>query len=558
MILAQSLAGKNRRLEMVVVGLIAIKLLLVFAFACHARFVMDEFAQLGQSKHIGHEFFRTIWPAKAVGYAVFYLPSHWLGWNAASTMLIGRMQTALLGCAICGLVYNIAKNMGEDRLRALIVILVLLSFSNFEERIFRTRAEPLALFFATAALLVVLRGGTERSVRILAAGVLSGLSFLATQKAVYFNGALGLALVIDAVWSRRYLAAVSRGWWLVLGWVAMIAVYCFAFGGTDPLPVLKNLFLGPVEVAVRGGDVYSDLSQYVVQTLMRNGLLYALCFAGMGIALARFGKLAAAERIALVFSVVMTVLVFAHNQPWPYVFIMALPFMALWSPHICEGLPRSGRYRSLAGLMLIAGIALSFLANINFMRFDNRAQLDLIARAEAMLEPGDTYFDGIGMLPNRRESTPLWLDKRKYLITLSEGEASAAYRGLLATPPKIILWSYRLDAIRPVIGPIIRDRYVAVSPNILIAGSRLVAAKPVRFDPPVGGRYALYGMDGKSLSGSIEIDGVAVTTPVRLATGGKTLLLGGGGQAYLLPEGLAPSDIRPGPDDPGLFDGVYN
>ncbi|TGT34736.1 hypothetical protein, partial [Mesorhizobium sp. M8A.F.Ca.ET.167.01.1.1] len=86
------------------------------------------------------------------------------------------------------------------------------------ERVFRTIAEPLALFFAVAALLAVLRARELGGRQLVAAGILSGLSFLATQKSVYFNVALGLGLVADAALARRYAAGVARGAWLVLGW----------------------------------------------------------------------------------------------------------------------------------------------------------------------------------------------------------------------------------------------------------------------------------------------------------------------------------------------------
>ncbi|MFT4161536.1 hypothetical protein, partial [Shinella sp.] len=53
---------------------------------------------------------------------------------------------------------------------------------------------PLAVFFAVAALLVVLRARELSGRQLVIAGVLSGLSFLATQKSIYFNFALGLGL----------------------------------------------------------------------------------------------------------------------------------------------------------------------------------------------------------------------------------------------------------------------------------------------------------------------------------------------------------------------------
>src|SRR5690606_31542271 len=126
--------------------------------------------------------------------------------------------------------------IGEDRVRALLIVLLLLCFSTFIERIFRIRSEPLALFFAAAALLTVIRGSSDSAGRLLIAGILSGLSFVTTQKAVYFNVALGLALLVDGALGRHYLAAIRRGTLLVAGWVVPIVFYCFGFGGWNPVP----------------------------------------------------------------------------------------------------------------------------------------------------------------------------------------------------------------------------------------------------------------------------------------------------------------------------------
>ncbi|TIN81715.1 MAG: hypothetical protein E5X94_04890, partial [Mesorhizobium sp.] len=127
--------------------MIVLKIALLFALAWNCRFVMDEFGQLGYAKHLFNGLFATVQPSKAVGSAAFYKLAHLIGWDATSILLVGRMQTALLACATIALVYACARALGEDRVRALAIVLVLLCFSNFMERIFRTIAEPLAVFF---------------------------------------------------------------------------------------------------------------------------------------------------------------------------------------------------------------------------------------------------------------------------------------------------------------------------------------------------------------------------------------------------------------------------
>lgn len=520
---------------------------------------MDEFVQFGWAKYLGNGLFETIWPWKTVGFAIFYKLAHLIGWDATSTLLIGRIQTALLACLTLALIYGCARALGNDRLRSLAIILVLLSFSNFMERIFRTIAEPLAVFFAAAALLVALRGRADQARTIVFAGMLSGLSFLATQKALYFDVALGIALVADAALARRYRDGIVRGLWLVLGWSLPIVAYCVAFGGSDPLPIARNLFFGPVEVATTGGDVYTDLRNYVWQTLQRNALLYIFCFAGMALAWIRIARVDGRTRIALIFTSIVTALVFAHNQPWPYVFIMALPFMALWSIEPFDRLVDNRRYLGLAGLALGIAVIASFARNIQYLRIDNRGQLELVARAEPLVGPEDIYFDGVAMLPNRTEPSTLWLDRASILKTVRENQASEAYRIFAIRPPKVILWSYRMDKIEPVIAPLLRDSYVGIAPNLRIAGRRLHHGRPARFDVPIAGTYALYDGNGEPLQAELEVDGSVLGPPFHFMRGSRTITLRTGpATALLLPEGSYAGAIKAGADDDRLFADVYN
>jgi hypothetical protein len=279
----------------------------------------------------------------------------------------------------------------------------------------------------------------------------------------------------------------------------------------------------------------------------------------MALELARIRRLEAGRRIALIFTVVITLLVFLHNQPWPYVFIMAQPFMALWSTVLFERLAADRRSLRLAWGLLAAAVAVSFARNVSVLRIDNRAQLAVVARAEALLPPGQVYFDGVGMLPNRPEPSTLWLDKTYVLKTLDEGTSSEAYRIFAETPPKMIIWSYRMDAIKRVVDPLIRDSYVQVAPNIRLAGRRLRLGQPVAFVVPVAGTYALYSESGEPLNGAIEIGNALVRSPVRLRRGCTVVTLRSGAEeALLLPAGRYVRLFENGPDNPDLFAGVYD
>lgn len=538
---------------------IAAKIILLFILAWNTRFVMDEFVQLGWAKFLNDQLFVTNWPVKAVGFAMFYKLAHLIGWDARSTLLIGRLGTALLACGTIALIYGCARALGKERPVALAIVLVMVSFSNIMERIFRTIAEPLAVFFAAASLFVVLRGqGKARA--IVLAGFLTGLAFLTTQKSIYFNVALGMALVGSALIERRIVRALTQGALLVAGWLMAIAAYCLVFGGSDFAAVAKQMFLAPADNAFHGADPYGSLRIYVLQTLTRNAALYLFCAIGLVIGVLRIRRLDNPGRVALIFTLFITVFVFSHNQPWPYVFVMALPFLALWSVELFECDAIRPLYRTTAAAAMAIAIAMSFAVNLLYLRHDNRQQLDLVTRAESLLDVNDPYFDGVGMLPNRREASGVWLDRNAVQQTLHDGKLSAAFRMFEDSPPKLLIWTYRLDAIESVVGQQINAGYVRVSPNLWLAGRRLVPGQPVKFMVPLAGTYRLYREDGQSVEGTVDVGGTAYGSPIHLNAGPKavTLIARSNETLLLLPAGSYVGRFSAGPDNKALFSGVYD
>jgi hypothetical protein len=278
----------------------------------------------------------------------------------------------------------------------------------------------------------------------------------------------------------------------------------------------------------------------------------------MILALTRIRTLDSSTRIALIFSLVITALVFAHDQPWPYVFIMALPFLSLWGLVPIDALARHPHYRNAACAALAIGVAVSFAHNAAALRIDNGAQLTLVARAERLTAPHELYLDGVAMLPNRFEPGNVWLDRSTVLRTLREGRRSELVRSFLESPPKTILWNYRLEAVRPLIAPLIHNSYVRVAPNIWVAGRRLTSGRAATFDVPFSGSYALYDADGKTLNGEVEVDGRLFGSQLDLPLGRKTVTLRGGNKtALLLPKRSYEGLVCEGADNERLFADVY-
>ena len=54
--------------------------------------------------------------------------------------------------------------------------------------------------------------------------------------------------------------------------------------------------------------------------------------------------------------------------------------------------------------ILVSALGVSFLRNLQVLKHDNAFQNETVRRAERLLGPGDTYFDGIGMLVARQHA----------------------------------------------------------------------------------------------------------------------------------------------------------
>jgi hypothetical protein len=538
---------------------LALKLVLLLIFSINTRFVMDEFQQAGNAKFVGNGLYESIWPIKAMGAALFYKLAHCLGSTSIETMLLARLQTAVIAIVVLFLLYRIARNIGQTHWQALLAICVCVAFSTFMERAFRTRSEPLALFFALTALWIVTSRRHELKF-IALAGALSGLSFLATQKAVYFNFALGLALVADAAIRRRPVRALSEGAVLVLGWSTVLLVYSIVLGGEHAGHVMRHLFLGPKQLALEGGDYYTGMHFYILRMVQHNVLPGLICCLGLILTLLRVREDIAERRVAAIFSLTITILVFNHSQPWPYVFIMVVPFLALWAPGALQAMADKMTSARPVVVLLIFGAALSLGRNVYYLGHDNRQQLRVLAQAESILLPGEVYLDGIGMLAQRPDAGRAWWDQPA--ISRLQARHAAGERDALddvfAARPKVVILSYRTANLGPVLAPYLEGSYVRIQPNLVVAGTVIRTGETKEFTARWGGNYRFYGLDGAPLSLAFTLDDTPARDVVSVALGPHRLTLPPNAPpAVLLPADIDIAFRFPPAPDQQLFDQVY-
>ncbi|VAX19596.1 hypothetical protein MNBD_NITROSPINAE03-1003 [hydrothermal vent metagenome] len=552
--------GPARALKLFALCVILAKIILIFVLSNNTFFVMDEYAHAAHTGMI-QDFYVRYFPFKTVLSAYFYLPAQWLSSNSAEAMLIARYQMALAGVGVVVFVYLICLNMGRTKLEALFTVCVLLAFSTFMERVFRVRTEPLCLAPAMGALWITTSRHKSGWILFLA-GLMSGVAFLTTQKAVYFNFALGVALIAEAVTRKAYAQAFKKAAIFTFGWAVIVVAYSVYFRGPDFLVVLNHIFVTPVRLAVHGGEDYKNLREFVLMTLSRNAFVYGLCFAGLSISLARFKKLSVAEVIVIVFTLIMTFFVFTHNQPWPYVFIMVIPFLSLYGIEAVKAVPAGIPY--LKGAVLISALVVmtfSFKRNIHYFGHTNLLQNMTSMQAESLLGPDDSYCDGAGMLVKKRFAGPAWWDARGIAEVLAQADKNefGLIENILSYRPKVWILNYRTSKLWPVLEPFLVQSYVRVFPNVLVSGVEISAEKPVKFINRWEGAYALYSNSGARLNAPFYINSKIIKGSTLLKIGEYTAQLADGAdKAYLLPDNIkVPFTIPPARKPMALFRGVY-
>ena len=559
-----------RVVGVVLLAFLLAKLVLLVVLALNSAFVMDEYWMAGHGLFNIDNLYKEVWPAKTVLYAAFFRVAHALGDGAVQVMLSARVQSTAVAIAGLGLLYLIARGIGRSRLEALFVVCVVLAFASYIEWAFMVRPEPLALFLALGALWAATRkDGRLRA--CFAAGLLSGLAFLTMQKAVYFNFALGVALVGDGLVRRSLKDAFFSGAALVLGWGLVVLAYILFFSaqGADFMAVLRHIFLGPsMENALAEHKAYGTLRSFVGRTLFRDLALYPLCATGLALSLPRMLHLSRRERRAWIFTVVIAALVFAHRSPWPYNFIMAIPFLALWStvlPRLLLG--RTMPVRAAFGALIALVFGVSLARNVTYLDHDNAFQNETVRRAESLLDRSDTYTDGIGMVVTRRQAGMQWpgqvvsWDRSVISAVLASAERGdfAHIETVIEGAPKVWILSYRTNTLQEVLRPYLRNAYVPVFSNLLIAGAALPPGEDVFFENRWPGAYRLYRADGTPVRAPLVVDGRALTGVVELEKGPHSLRLDKRGQTlYLLPNDITVSfDLTQPREQQALFDRTY-
>jgi hypothetical protein len=481
---------------------------------------MDEFQGAHTVYRLGSLVpYRDFDPYKTVlGYYVqlpplLLAPSVWTG------LLWVKGWMALLNAAV---LYAVSVVLAKIYRRAAVALalLMLVAMGTFLERSAALRVDMLTSLCGLASLVLLLRARFSWS------GVAAALSFLVSQKGVYFLIAGGAALLCHACFARRSAQTARRVVVFGASALGVLAIYAVPWSlAGSPSSLWSATVTAHGEIALQ--SLYS-LHHFWFQTILRNPYFYAVGVFSLGLLAARRTSDPAGDGDwhLWVYGLSMLALCLWHKQPWPYFFVLLIPTFfvlaaALFDAELARA-ERAGRglAASFLAVYLVAGVAFPLTRLGATLARDSGFQRSTVEIASALLRDGDSYLAGVNLLYDRRQSVPelAWLDARR-LSRLSRMDPDGLREILArldASPPKLVVDSYRLEGL-----PAPLKAYLAASYEPLWGSLRIyspsVSPAARRFHVAFSGPYLVQADPG----GELGIDGrpVAPGSRIELAAG---------------------------------------
>ncbi len=486
------------------------------AFARGAELLADPAHRLGQ-------------PHRLLASAVFAI-GVLLGQHDA---VVGMVLNRVVAVIACVAIYLSVLRIGGRVFGTLAGVHALIGLGMvqvFVDHSFTARSDFLWLTLCTAALALLL---DRRPVAILGAGVVLGLAYFVSLKAVLMLGAVGAGVGATVLVDRR------RGLRdLLLTGAGFAAVYLLYL-------VLRAAVYDPEAAGVVGeavsrvrsltsGDTGIGHTRFYWAALRLNPLFAGVSVAGLVLAwIALLRGDGRRRRDLLLVLVAVTVYLPAmqlYPHAWPYFIATAVPGLALTWGALCGAIHRQLRVAST--LPLTVGI-LVVVAVMGLMRpaervrrnleMDNGYQVAVMDRLDAVLGEDDSYFDGVGLVPTHLRTTHEWLDVvalqtyRDHPVAVEELLEDIASRQTGA-----IVVSWRTDAL-PAEFRAFRDRFfVQEWGNIFVPGQEYDSAQLVGSVAPLpaltAGEYRVRGAD--EAWRALRVDGTPLTGPaVQLSAG---------------------------------------
>ncbi len=250
-------------------------------------------------------------------------------------------------------------------------------------------------------------------------------------------------------------------------------------------------------------------------------------------------------------------LLLINPNPFPYNLLTVSASLVLVATALVAELEATIPDRAVRGaLLLAAAIAQAIPAGVQIHQLllsGNERQVELMKAAEALTGPQDRVYDSAGLVPTRKSVGYVWFMNIANVQGFRDGALPDFLASFKATPPAVVIPTYRFNYLDPKDEKEIEDTYVALAPDLWVAGHLFLGPQDA-WQCRLGGRYRI-----KILAG----DGSAARLDGQLISG-DVLTLSSGIHRWSAPEGTRAAVVWVGPnlsDIPRLsgepFPGVF-
>jgi hypothetical protein len=524
----------KRRLVLIAAGISLLYLLIQGVYIYRLPLVMDEFDGANEAYQLLELTpYKDYRPYKTVlGYYV-ELPPLLLTGDPWTGMMWSKLWLALINTAA---IFTSTMTLATlfSPAAAVLSQVLLISVSTFLERSSELRVDMLTAWAGLASFLLLLNR------RWLAAGILAGVSFLISQKGVYYMVAAGAAAGVFWLFESRDWRTFRKLIVLNGASVAVIAIYILLWGMVaTPSAVFSATFLSHGTIAF--SDFY-NLEEHWTRTLTRNPLFYWGAIAGIIALVAAWwrGRAGATHLMAAVYGAVLFALCRWHKQPWPYFFVLLIPTLMVVHAAAADMLWRNPRLRMVAvGVVAVFGVAwpLTFMPGI--LERDSAYQQHVIRLADAMLGEQDTYLAGNDLIYDRHQAHPLLRRLSSMQLAAMKQWPPERHAEVIADleriRPKLLIDDTRMGMVSGPLRTYLDSKFARASSSVNLYAP-LVAANDTQFEVWFDGDYRIDAPSGEAV-----IDGVhrAAGSVVALQRGSHRNDGGSSFRLHLQPAALA-------------------
>jgi hypothetical protein len=542
----------DQRFRPILAGLCLLYAGIAVSYALALPMIMDEFQGAYDVLQLESGIpYRDVMPYKTVlGYYVQLLPVA-LSDDPWNRLILVRLAMVVINAALLYLAaVRLARHVARPAVLAAVAMLV--SMSTFLEHGGAVRVDMLTSWCGLFSLLFLL----DR--RAAAAGLLAGISFLVSQKGVYYMASGGFALGLHWALGTRDRAGLVAVLRFTAAALAPIVLYVALFGLLASFhEVVHRVFFAPVGIAVH--DMY-DLRSFWFQTVLRNPAFYGMALLGLGVLFARRGpSTPEGARAGLLFSFATSLLVLCvlHRQPWPYFFVLLIPTCAVLIAFLLDAEWAAPRRPTVAvvAVVLVLGVAFPLVRRVPVvLARDSWPQRESVALAEQLIGPDETYLAGVAMVSTRTHVSHQqlgWLDQRR-LATLRQADAAALIDEIARSRLRLLIGNYRLEQLPGPLREYLGRTYVRVHGNLFLYGPR-VAAGAAPCPLLLSGTFTPRSADGSA----VEIDGRTIAPGASVALAAGSHRCSASAEFRLVPV-VADVDLDPTVPPDGLFSSAYS